>query len=181
MRFLKAMAKSYQPAESIATTEPATPSDDRPGSFLSLKVPPPVYLLAGGTLIYLASRRPDRAPRPSWRWLGLPFVALGLALDIHSLLAFKRRQTTPNPLRPEKAKQLVIEGAYRFTRNPMYLGMAMILSGWSLLRASLSGLAVVPAFIWTLNQVQIIPEERQLSQTFGEPYRAYLKRVRRWL
>lgn len=174
------MAKPHQ-AESIATAEPASPSDDQTGSLLSLKIPPPVYLLAGGTLIYLASRRPDRAPRPRWRWLGLPLVALGLALDIHSLLAFKRRQTTPNPFRPEKATQLVSEGAYRFTRNPMYLGMALILSGWSLLRASLSGLAVVPAFIWTLTQVQIMPEEKRLAQNFGEPYRAYLKRVRRWL
>lgn len=150
-------------------------------SFFRLKIPPLVYLLLGGSLIYVASRRRDSEPKTRWRWLGLPFLVLGLALDIHALLAFRRRQTTPNPLQPENAKHLVIEGAYRFTRNPMYLGMALILSGWSLVRASLSGLAVVPVFIWTLNQVQIIPEEKQLAQSFGESYITYLKRVRRWL
>lgn len=149
---------------------------------LSLKIPPPLYLLLGGSLIYLVSRRTSPTkPQNRWRWLGLLLVALGLGLDIHALLAFRKRKTTPNPLRPDKAEHLVIEGAYRFTRNPMYLGMVLILSGWSLLRTSLSGLLVVPAFIWTLNQVQIIPEEQFLKQKFGRPYRNYLKQVRRWI
>lgn len=148
-------------------------------TFLSLKIPPPVYLVLGGAVIYAASRRQER--KPGYRWLGLPLVVLGLSLDIHALLVFRKRKTTPNPYHPDKAEQLVVEGAYRFTRNPMYLGMALILSGWSLLRVSLSGLAVVPAFIWILNQVQILPEEQFLARKFGRPYRQYLKQVRRWL
>ncbi len=146
---------------------------------LKLKIPPPVYLLLGLGSVYLASK--GKTAKPFWRWLGLPFIAVGLGLDLYAVLDFKRNQTTINPLHPEHASQFVNKGAYRYTRNPMYLGMALILGGWSLFRASLSGLLAVPAFMATLTQVQIIPEEQQLKQSFGEPYLAYLKQVRRWL
>lgn len=166
-----------QETESSAPGGASTVSS--PQSLISLKIPPPAYMLLAAGLIYLASR--GQSARPGWRWLGLPVIGIGLGLDIHALRAFRRHETTVNPFRPEKATQLVGQGAYRYTRNPMYLGMALILSGWSLLRASWSGLLVVPAFIWTLTQVQIIPEEKQLARTFGESYLAYLKQVRRWL
>lgn len=150
-------------------------------SFLSLKILPLVYVLLSGGLIFAGRNQPADVMKPRWRWLGLPIMLLGLGLAVHALGSFKKRKTTPNPMQPDKAEQLVIEGAYRFTRNPMYLGMTLILSGWSLCWASLSGLAVVPAFIWTLTQVQIIPEEQFLKRKFGPSYRQYLKQVRRWL
>ena len=168
------------PVSDTVGSEPPIPGDPAE-PWLSLKIPPPAYLLAAGGLIYLASRRP-RSRLRSWpAWLGLPLMVLGLGLDAHALMVFKDQRTTPNPFRPEKAAQLVNQGAYRFSRNPMYLGMALLLSGWSLLRASLSGLVVVPAFVWTLTRLQIIPEERRLARRFGAPYRAYLEQVRRWL
>ncbi|PKL79423.1 MAG: isoprenylcysteine carboxylmethyltransferase family protein [Candidatus Melainabacteria bacterium HGW-Melainabacteria-1] len=151
-----------------------------PMAGLRLKLPPPLYLALGLGLIYLASRR-GQASKPAWRWLGLPLIATGLGLDVHALLNFRRHHTTPNPFHPERASHLVNQGAYRYSRNPMYLGMALILSGWSLIRGSLSGLLVVPAFVWTLTQLQIIPEEQELARKFGEPYLAYRKQVRRWL
>lgn len=155
--------------------------DARAAARLSLKIPPPVYLLVGVGLIYAVSRQTRSSPRPAWRWLGLLPLAAGLGLEAQALGLFKRKGTTINPLRPDKSARLVVEGPYRFTRNPMYLGMALLLSGWSLIRSSLSGVLVVPAFIWTLTQVQIIPEEKQLARKFGEPYQTYLKQVRRWL
>jgi len=146
---------------------------------LKLKVPPPAYFLLGGSLIYLASRR--HQAQPHWRWLGLPVFGVGLGLGLNAIGAFKARQTTLNPVHPERASQFVTAGAYRFSRNPMYLGMALMLSGWSLLWTSLGGLLVVPAFVAVLTRLQIIPEEEQLKKTFGAPYQAYLQQVRRWL
>lgn len=167
----------------LETSIPNSSDTDSPetsaSAGLSLKVPPPAYLLLGASLIFLTSRR--QSSRPRWRWLGLPLLGLGLSLDLFALRRFHQHKTTVNPMRPEKAANLVSEGPYRFTRNPMYLGMALLLSGWSIMRTSLSGLLVVPAFVWTITQVQIKPEEKILSEKFGEPYLAYLKQVRRWL
>lgn len=154
-----------------------SPSED---ALLSLKIPPPAYFLGGVGLIYLFSRRESTA-RPGWRWLGLPLAVLGLGLDLHAFRAFRRHKTSLSPFEPEKAVHLVTEGAYRWTRNPMYLGLALMLSGWSLFRTSLSGLWVVPAFILTLTRLQIRPEENRLRHLFGDDYLAYQGRVRRWL
>lgn len=150
-------------------------------SFLSLKIPPLVYVLLSSGLIFLTkNRRPDSL-KAQWRWLGLPIMLLGLSLAGYALGNFKQRKTTPNPMQPDQAEQLVIEGAYRYTRNPMYLGMALGLTGLSVFLQSFGGLVVVPAFIWTLTQVQILPEEQFLKRKFGQPYKQYLQQVRRWL
>ena len=109
-------------------------------------------------------------------------VALvGLVLNIVPKLAFQRAGTTVNPLRPALATSLVTSGIYRYTRNPMYLGQAVILLAWALYLHNLAALVVVPAFLLYISRFQIRPEERYLSARFPDEYAAFCRHASRWL
>ena len=81
----------------------------------------------------------------------------------------------------DEATTLVTGGSYRFTRNPMYLGMVLILLGAALGRGSLGAFLPIPAFVWVIRRQFVLPEERFLEEAFGDAYRAYKQRVRRWI
>jgi protein-S-isoprenylcysteine O-methyltransferase Ste14 len=105
----------------------------------------------------------------------------GVAIALAGVLQFRRARTTVNPLQPSAASALVIGGVYRRTRNPMYLGMALVLVGWAIYLSSLAALAVLPVFVAYLNRFQIGPEERALQARFGDDFARYREAVRRWL
>jgi protein-S-isoprenylcysteine O-methyltransferase Ste14 len=102
-----------------------------------------------------------------------------MGIVVWSWVLFRLAQTTINPF--GRASCLVTMGPYRFSRNPMYLGLVAILVGVVLLLGSVSPVLVVPAFAWLMQKRVIEPEERQLEEAFGEEYRTYRQRVRRWL
>jgi protein-S-isoprenylcysteine O-methyltransferase Ste14 len=97
------------------------------------------------------------------------------------VLSFRRAKTTVNPLKPETSASLVSTGVYSFTRNPMYLGMALVLLAWAAYLASPWALAGPALFALYITRFQIIPEERVLARLFGTSFAEYRKRVRRWL
>ncbi|MEB0160908.1 isoprenylcysteine carboxylmethyltransferase family protein, partial [Pseudomonas sp. AH2 (2023)] len=91
-----------------------------------------------------------------------------------------RSRTTVNPLRPDKAAALVSGGVYRVTRNPMYVGMMLLLVAWAVYLDSAWVLAGPVAFVAYITRFQIAPEERVLRAKFAD-FDAYAARVRRWL
>ena len=114
------------------------------------------------------------------------FVAAGLAIGgivciVAGVLQFRASSTTVNPTRPDKAATLVTGGIYARTRNPMYVGMTMMLLGWSMWLGSVYALALPVAFVLYLNRFQIAPEEKALHALFGTEFLTYKSRVRRWL
>ncbi len=150
---------------------------------LELKIPPPVVgLLLGSAAWWLAPLGPVIAWPEALR-LGLAggLALTGLALDFSGLVAFVRRHTTINPLSPHKSRALVTSGVYRFTRNPMYLGMVCLLSAWAVWLAALLPWLAPVAFVLYITRFQIRPEERVLAERFGPAYTDYTRRVRRWL
>ena len=152
---------------------------------LEYRVPPPVVDAACALLMWLAARATPALQwdwSASWRWglLGGLSLAGGL-VALGGLWAFQRAHTTFNPLHPERASALVQGGVYRFTRNPMYLGMALVLLGWAVWLGNAAALAGPPLAVWLLTALQIQPEERILRQRFGAHYERYAARVRRWL
>lgn len=150
---------------------------------LELKIPPPLVVVIVGVAMWFAAGVGPSVHWPlSLRISGFVIIALvGGATAAAGDLAFKRARTTINPIRPEKATALVTAGIYRFTRNPMYLGLALVLLGWAAFVGSLLALAGPIAFVLYIDRFQIAPEERVLLAKFGSAYAEYKARVRRWL
>jgi protein-S-isoprenylcysteine O-methyltransferase Ste14 len=151
--------------------------------FLEHKIPPPVVglVIAAGMWAVSHLEPTFRMPRPAWIGLIAAITAVGVAIAIAGVLAFRRARTTVNPLKPETSAALVSSGVYSFTRNPMYVGMVMVLIAWAVYLSSVWCLAGPVAFAWYITRFQIIPEERVLEKLFGADFTAYKKRVRRWL
>jgi protein-S-isoprenylcysteine O-methyltransferase Ste14 len=144
------------------------------------KIVPPVWLLA--TLLasaalhhWLPLRRLVPAP---WSYAGVVFIVLGLLLAGPAIAAFRRAQTPIVPF--ERSTALVTSGPFRFTRNPMYSGMVLLLLGVATLLGSLGAYLPIPLFVAIIQKNFIEGEERFLTGIFGEQYLAYRRRVRRW-
>jgi len=151
--------------------------------WLELKLPPPVVaFLLGATAWWLAPLGPAIAwPEPLRQGLAGTLLLAGVSLDLSGLVAFVLRHTTVNPLRPLKSTALVTTGVYRFTRNPMYLGMAGLLTAWAVWLGALLPFAGPVLFVLYITRFQIRPEERVLTDLFGPAYTDYTQRVRRWI
>jgi protein-S-isoprenylcysteine O-methyltransferase Ste14 len=143
-------------------------------------VPPVWFLLAGCTMVVLHHTAPWMRLVPhTWAWLGLVPVAAGICLALSSARLFRRAAT---PIEPwETPFVLVIDGPYRFTRNPMYLGLALSLLGLAVWLGTLTPFLVVPLFVWVLTARFVRREEQRLEERFGSRYLAYKARVRRWI
>ncbi|GIU38097.1 isoprenylcysteine carboxylmethyltransferase family protein [Shewanella schlegeliana] len=120
----------------------------------------------------------------------LPFVqlmatalllAFGVFCAIAGVISFNRAKTTVHPLKPETASALVTSGIYRFSRNPMYLGMALALCAWACYLGSIWSVVGIAGFLLYMYRFQIRPEERALEAIFGQEFIGYKKRVRPWI
>jgi protein-S-isoprenylcysteine O-methyltransferase Ste14 len=152
-------------------------------SKLELKVPPVVVWVVIAVLMWAGARA---VPSLGIAWprrqgIATVMAAAGAVVAILGVVAFRRAKTTVNPLHPEKMSALVSGGIYRTTRNPMYLGMLIILAGWAVWLGNLLPCLFLPGFIAYMNRFQIVPEERMLTAMFGNEFAAYRARVRRWI
>ena len=118
---------------------------------------------------------------PAATALAMAVGCLGCFVMAGGLVAFRQARTTVNPLAPDKATTLVITGIYRYTRNPMYLGMALVLGGIAIYLAELTAFLMLALFVRFISRYQIQPEERILAEKFGTAYQDYTDRVGRWL
>lgn len=150
---------------------------------LELKIPPPIVGLLVATAMWAVSQVPPTLALPSSAKLALTAlcVVAGLAFDLLGLVAFRRAHTTINPLSPNRASALVSGGVYRITRNPMYVGLAFLLSAWAVYLSAVWPFVGPVIFVLYISRFQIQPEERILKDLFGEAYADYVRRVRRWL
>ena len=152
-------------------------------SALELKIPPPVVALLIGAAMWFAARRGVVLDVPLVvRTVAFIVLALaGGATAIAGNLEFRRAKTTVNPFKPQNATALVTSGVYLFTRNPMYLGLTLLILGWAAFLCSAWALAGPVVFVLYIRRFQIEPEEKILSAKFGAAYAEYVSRVRRWL
>ena len=126
-----------------------------------------------------------------WRWLPLArwsqptrvagglIALLGLALVLSAARWFRRKKTGIRPFSESTA--LVVEGPYRFSRNPIYIGMTLFLLGVALALGAASALVAPVVFVAVITWRFILPEEAHMERAFGEEYLALKRRVRRWL
>ncbi|MGH9784717.1 MAG: methyltransferase family protein, partial [Terriglobia bacterium] len=152
-------------------------------SSLELKVPPPLVALCGALLMWLASFVVASIEVPFLlRVSGATALAFtGLGFIVAGLVSFMRAKTTVNSTKPTSTTSLVSTGVYRFTRNPMYLGLLLVLLGWATFLANAVPFLIAPLFVLYINRFQITPEERTLASMFGAEFSAYRESVRRWL
>lgn len=150
---------------------------------LELKIPPAAVFLACAAGMWLLARA---FPGGDFELQYAGFLAIaiagpGLAVAIIGIRAFRRQSTTVNPLRPDEASAVVSGSIYRFTRNPMYLGLACGVLAWGVYLRNSAALSCFVIFVAYMTQFQIKPEERALQEKFGDEYVSFKSRVRRWL
>lgn len=152
-------------------------------TFLETRIPPGILVIVFGFLMWLVAQwLPGLDTSAGFRVTSLMVMALvGLGFVLAGAWSFRRARTTVNPVRPEASSRLVVSGIYRFTRNPMYVGFLCLLIGWGLWLSSGYALVLPVLFVVYLNRFQIRPEERALSNLFGNAYVEYCRRVRRWV
>ncbi|NOI68087.1 isoprenylcysteine carboxylmethyltransferase family protein [Vibrio sp. 99-8-1] len=149
---------------------------------LELKVPPVlVFILAGGLSYLLAMIDLFSIGFPlTWLVFAACFVASGY-FGLSGIAEFKKAKTTVHPVDVHKTSTVVESGVYKRTRNPMYLGLLLLLIGYGYWQQNLLCLLVPVFFVLYMNRFQIEPEERHLQLKFGQEYGEYKARVRRWI
>jgi protein-S-isoprenylcysteine O-methyltransferase Ste14 len=150
---------------------------------LELRVPPPLVALALGIAMWGVSRvtfSPVAGGFPNTA-IAAAIALLGGAVSVAGVISFLRARTTVNPHRPENASFLVRGGIYRVTRNPMYLGLALVLAAWAVFLLNPWSVLGPVLFVLYMTRFQIQPEERALLSLFGQQYADYMQRVRRWI
>ena len=150
---------------------------------LELKIHPPVVAIIAAMMSWgLSYLFPQYHFDWSWKWwLVSVFLLLAGVFGVSGILQFIKASTTIHPHKPEHTRHLVTTGLYRFTRNPMYLGLLMGLLGFVSGLANPLALLGPVFFVVYITRFQIKPEERILSKKFGVTYKNYLQKVRRWI
>lgn len=146
-------------------------------------VPPPVVAAIVGVVMWAVDRKLELGKFESALQAPVAGVLLivGLLLMFVAVASFFAAKTTVNPLRPSRASSLVTTGIFRISRNPIYLGDLLVLAALAVWLGNIVNVALLVPFVWYIHRFQIIPEERALTNLFGERYVSYCSRVRRWL
>ena len=145
------------------------------------KIPPPIVALFCGLGIYCS-----RYLFPTFSFdysilISIIFVLTGFFVFLSAIRSFKKQETTIDPLNPEKATSLVTNGIFKYSRNPMYLGVILILCSISIQFSLIGGLIIIPIFLLFITKYQIIPEEKAMKNLFKEDFQSYKEKTRRWL
>ncbi|MFT4993477.1 MAG: protein-S-isoprenylcysteine O-methyltransferase Ste14 [Paraglaciecola sp.] len=150
--------------------------------FLELKLPPVLTLLIFIGLAFLLRYLALGLALPLWTIEASPVLIMaGVLTTLSGLWQFRRAHTTIDPTHPDKVSALVTAGIYQYSRNPMYLGMALVLSAAVLKSGLVVSIILLPLFIGYMTRFQIKPEESAIEGIFTEEYTVYKRQVRRWL
>ena len=145
------------------------------------KIPPPIVTLAFGLMIYFSRNIFPDINNIIFYILSLFLIILGPFILISAVRSFKAEQTTINPININNASSLVISGVFKYSRNPMYLGMVFILLALSFRFNLVGGILFTSIFIMYITKFQIIPEEAAMKSIFGEDFNKYKNKTRRWI
>ena len=145
------------------------------------KVLPPVWFLLSiileiGLHLWLPVKQLFYSPV---NYLGTIAISIGIVTVLFCAYLFRQKDTTIRPL--QESSYLVKESIFNFSRNPIYLGMVLVLTGLWIFLGSITPLAIIPIFAVLIQEVFIKEEEKMLEGKFGEEYREYKTSVRRWI
>ena len=144
------------------------------------RIPPPIVTLICGISIYYSKSFFNQFLNFSNNGISLFLLILGLIIFISAVRSFRKQKTTVNPLKPKQASSLVTSGIFRLSRNPMYLGMSIMLIGFGVIFGAKLTVCLLALFVLYITIFQIMPEERAMEQKFDD-WEDYSAKVRRWL
>ena len=145
------------------------------------KIPPPIVTLVFGLCIYLSKSFFPEFSFSILSSLSIISFIVGISVLVTAIISFKNHETTINPISIEKASSLVVTGIFKYSRNPMYLGMSLILLGLTLKYNLIGGLIFTGLFMLFITIFQIKPEESAMEKLFDQEWKDYVCNVRRWL
>ena len=148
---------------------------------IKTKFPPPLVALTFGFLINYTKNIFPKIEIKNENFFGSIMIISGFIIILSAIILFKKYKTTITPLNPSNATKLITGGIYKFSRNPMYLGLLLVLLGISSMINIIGGFLFIPLFILYLNLFQIIPEENAMVDLFKDEFLDYKKNVRRWI
>jgi protein-S-isoprenylcysteine O-methyltransferase Ste14 len=150
---------------------------------LENRIPPPIITAIFALVMWLASAYLTPITMAIDFRIGAAMIVAVLAVLflISGGISFRLAKTTVNPLKPESASSLVVSGIFKISRNPMYVGFALLLLAWCVYLSAPVLLMIVLLFTAVITRFQIIPEERAMLKLFGDEFIAYQQSVRRWL
>ena len=147
---------------------------------METKIPPPIVTLIFIFLIAFSNRIVEPFNFEFQMPLGVAIIICGLAVLILAVRVFKQLETTINPMQPLQASKLATTGPFKFTRNPMYLGMSIMLIGFGVIFGAKLTVCLLALFVLYITIFQIMPEERAMEEKFSD-WKDYCSKVRRWL
>lgn len=147
---------------------------------MQTKIPPPIVTLIFIGILYLSNSLITPFELAYQSLIGIFLILSGLGILIASVRVFRKVGTTVNPVDPNQASMLVVEGPFTFSRNPMYLGMSEMLIGFGFIFGAWLTLPIVALFMIYITIFQILPEELVMKEKF-ENYDEYCSKVRRWI
>ena len=150
---------------------------------MKLLIPPPLLTLISAIFMFIISKYFNQAnfSLNQFNQFALFFLIVGMITLIISILKFIKIKTTISPLEPNKTSILVVSGIYKYTRNPMYLGLLLILFSLFLYLKNFLSFLALPLFVIYITKNQILPEEKILENLFNDQYKKYKNQVRRWI
>lgn len=144
------------------------------------RILPPVYFVTAIlSMAVLHILFPIKRILPAAYSSGGVLILIGMSLILWAVRLFTKAGTTIKPF--EASTKMIVSGPYRWSRNPIYLGLAIILLGIGLALGTLTPFVIVPLFVWLIQKNVIAHEEAMLDKSFGAAYAEYKKRIRRWL
>ena len=146
-----------------------------------IKIPPPIIVLVLIVSIYFSSKKIDPINIPLQLEISIFILSAGILIFVNPVLQFIKSKTTVNPIQFEEVNKLVTSGIFKYSRNPMYLGMLMIVLSTSIFYLNIYSILTPLLFILWINKFQIKREEEFLIEKFGDEYLSYKKKTRRWI
>ena len=146
-----------------------------------LKIPPPLLVLILVVSSFLSSKKINIILIPNQNIVSIIILLVGLLILIIPVSNFIKYKTTIDPIKFKKVNKLVTSGIYKYSRNPMYLGLLMIVISSSILYLNIYSVSTPFLFYWWINRFQIKREEIFLTEKFGREYLSYKAKTRRWI
>ena len=146
-----------------------------------LKIPPPLLVLILVISNYFSSKKIDLILLPNQDLTSIIIFLIGMLILINPIFKFIKSKTTIDPIKFKKVNKLITSGIYKYSRNPMYLGLLMIIISTSIFYLNIFSISTPFFFYFWINRFQIKREEIFLIEKFGKEYLSYKNKTRRWI